>query len=350
MFDELQACRLLPDDIRLPALSEKASFAPVFDFLLLDAGARFGPRAIRAASARQTPFRGFNPRRGLNPYTSPYTILDCGDIPITPFDNALALRQMSEAFFELGSRKPAILQDSDSSSKPKLLTLGGDHSIALPALRALNKIYGGPIAVLHFDAHLDTWHPAKYPSPWKSAQSDFNHGSMFWIASNEGLILNGSSAHAGLRTRLSGDGWDDFVDDERQGFLRISSDDIDDLGTKGIIDAIIKRIRVDTPTYLSIDIDVIDPGLCPGTGTPEPGGWTSRELIRILRGLEDLNVVGADIVEVAPAYDGVGEQTALTAAQLGFEILTSWVGRGLKLEGKGEDGRIGDIGRKRDEL
>lgn len=166
---------------------------------------------------------------------------------------------MSEAFLELGSRAPA-LQEGDHP-KPKLLTLGGDHSIALPALRALNKIYGGPIAVLHFDAHLDTWHPGKYPSVWESAQSDLNHGSMFWIASNEGLILNGSSAHAGLRTRLSGDDWEDFVDDERQGFFRISSDDIDDLGTKGIINAILKRIGLDTPTYLSIDIDVIDPGL-----------------------------------------------------------------------------------------
>lgn len=222
-------------------------------------GARFGPRAIRAASARQTSFRGFNPRRGLNPYTSPYTILDCGDIPITPFDNALALHQMTSAYLELGSRSPAL--SHSTNPKPKLLTLGGDHSVALPALRALNKIYGGPIAVLHFDAHLDTWHPAKYPSVWESAQSDFNHGSMFWIASNEGLIINGSSAHAGLRTRLSGDGWGDYEDDDRQGFLRISADDIDEMGTGGIINAIIERIGTETPTYLSLDIDVLDPGL-----------------------------------------------------------------------------------------
>ncbi|KAL8970692.1 MAG: hypothetical protein Q9183_001393 [Haloplaca sp. 2 TL-2023] len=253
---------------------------------------------------------------------------------------------MSEAFLELGSRAPALTQ-GPNPWKPKLLTLGGDHSIALPALRALNQIHGGPIAVLHFDAHLDTWNPAKYPSAWESAQSDFNHGSMFWIASNEGLILNGSSAHAGLRTRLTGDDWADYDDDERQGFLRISSDDIDDFGTKGIIEMILERIGTETPTYLSIDIDVIDPGLCPGTGTPEPGGWTSRELIRIIRGLEALNVVGADIVEVAPAYDGTGEQTALTAAQLGFEILTSWVGRGMK---KDEKVKVGNTGQKRDEL
>ncbi|KAL8966987.1 MAG: hypothetical protein Q9197_005679 [Variospora fuerteventurae] len=287
------------------------------------------------------PSMAFNHRRGLNPYLSPYTILDCGDIPVSPLDNALALRQMSEAFLELGSRSPALAQGKNP--KPKLLTLGGDHSVALPALRALNKIHGGPVAVLHFDAHLDTWNPAKYTSAWESAQSDYNHGSMFWIASNEGLILNGSSAHAGLRTRLTGQSWADYIDDDRQGFLRISSDDIDDMGTRGIIDAIIGRIGLETPTYLSIDIDVIDPGLCPGTGTPEPGGWTSRELIRIIRGLEDLNVVGADIVEVAPAYDGTGEQTALTAAQLGFEIMTNWVGRSM---GRMESGIKSKTGNK----
>ena len=221
------------------------------------------------------------------------------------------------------------------------MTLGGDHSIALAALRSLNKIYGEPISVVHFDAHLDTWHPAKYPSAWESKQSEFTHGTMFWIASNEGLIANGTSAHAGLRTRLSGDDWADFEDDERQGFLRITADDIDDMGTKGIVDAILKRTGTDKPVYLSVDIDVIDPGLCPGTGTPEPGGWTSRELIRILRGLEGLNVVGADIVEVAPAYDGLGEQTALTAAQIVYEILTSWTARWV------EDGKVQKI---RDEL
>lgn len=213
-----------------------------------------------------------------------------------------------------------------------MIALGGDHSIALPTLRALSQLYGQPIAVLHFDAHLDTWQPTKYPFEWTSKESEFHHGSMFWKASQEGLILNGSSVHAGLRTRLRGDGWGDYSDDDQQGFLRISSDDIDDIGTKGIIEAIMKRIGEDTPTYLSVDIDVIDPGLAPGTGTPEQGGWTTRELIRILRGVERLNVIGADIVEVAPAYDDRGESTALAAAQIVYEILTSMVKRGLKTE------------------
>ncbi|EHK99670.1 putative agmatinase 2 [Glarea lozoyensis 74030] len=139
--------------------------------------------------------------------------LDCGDIPVTAYDNALALSQMTMAFLELGSRPP------------------------------------------------------------------------------------------------------------------LKKNDIDEIGTQGIIEAIIKRIGTTLPVYLSFDIDVLDPSVCPGTGTPESGGWTSREVIKILRGLESLNVVGADILEVAPAYDSAGEQTALVAAQVAFEILASWAGR-----------------------
>lgn len=318
-------------------------------------GARFGPRAIRAASARQLGFRGYNARAGLNPYQNWAKIIDCGDVTVTPFDNVLALKQMSEAFLELGSRPPPAGSAVSSATylhKPKLLTLGGDHSIALPALRALEKVYGHPIAVLHFDAHLDTWLPNKYPSAWIGSDrspSDFNHGSMFWMAGQEGLIANGSSVHAGLRTRLSGVDDEDYVDDTNQGWTRISTDDIDEIGTKGIIETILGHIGTEKPVYLSIDIDVIDPGIAPGTGTPEPGGWTTRELIRILRGIEELNVIGADIVEVSPAYDGNGEGTALAAAQVGYEVLTSMVRRGLIEMGK--SGAHGSDSKKpRDEL
>ncbi|KAF2018596.1 Arginase/deacetylase [Aaosphaeria arxii CBS 175.79] len=305
-------------------------------------GARFGPRAIRAGSSRQTSFRGFNPRADINPYTSWAKIVDCGDIPITPFDNTLAVKQMSEAYQELSTRAPTS-QSASSPTKylhrPKLVTLGGDHSIALPALRALKQAYGHPIAVVHFDAHLDTWHPAKYPSAWidpedTSSQSFFNHGSMFWLAATEGLITNGSSVHAGLRTRLSGDNDDDYKDDTQQGWVRIAADDIDDIGTKGVIQTIMDRVGTETPVYLSIDIDVIDPGLAPGTGTPEPGGWTTRELIRILRGIEGMNVVGADIVEVSPAYDSNAEVTGVAAAQVAYEIITSIVKKGLVEQAK----------------
>lgn len=149
--------------------------------------------------------------------------------------------------------------------------------------------------------------------------------------------------HAGLRTRLSGPtSHSDHLDDNQAGFLRIHADDIDiDIdtlpggggggggGPTQIISTILSRIGTTRPVYLSVDIDVLDPGLAPGTGTPEPGGWTTRELIRILRGVEGLNVVGADVVEVAPMYDnGGGEVTALAAAQVVFEVLSSIVKRG----------------------
>ncbi|KAF2862844.1 Arginase/deacetylase [Piedraia hortae CBS 480.64] len=296
-------------------------------------GARFGPRAIRAASARQTPSRAYNPRAGLNPYREWAKMVDCGDVPVTPFDNELALRQMTEAFTELSHRAApgkSARSHAKYRQKSKLFTLGGDHSIALPTLRALNRVYG-QVAVVHFDAHLDTWHPTKYPSVWVNTeeyeQSYFTHGTMFWLAYNESLLLPNKSVHAGLRTRLLGQG--DNEEDDAQGWMRIASDEVDELGPATIAQRIVSHVGRETPVYLSVDIDVIDPGLAPGTGTPEPGGWTTRELIRVLRGIEDLNVVGADVVEVSPSYDGTGEATALAAAQVAYEILTSMVKRGL---------------------
>jgi agmatinase len=256
---------------------------------------------------------------------------------------------MTEAYLELGNRKA----HASSKTTPVLISLGGDHSIALPALRALRKIHQRPIAVVHFDAHLDTWDPGSYPSAWILPPLDdveippswFNHGSMFWLAHREGLIASSASTrdgsaccnvHAGLRCRLSSEF--DHVDDTQQGWTRISADMIDEIGPLGIAKLIIASLGdPEIPVYLSIDIDVLDPGLAPGTGTPEPGGWTTRELIRIVRALEGLNVVGADIVEVSPAHDGVGEETALAGAQLVFEMITSIVKRGLK--GKGDSVR-----------
>lgn len=166
-------------------------------------------------------------------------------MPVSPLDNALALRQMTEAYFDLAQRRALSYDENQSWEHPRITALGGDHSIALPALRSLSKTYNQPIAVLHFDAHLDTWHPAKYPSAWfesPGAQSDFTHGTMFWIAGNEGLIKNASSVHAGLRIRLNGDDYEDYHDDDRQGFLRIETDDIDRIGVHGIISTILDTV------------------------------------------------------------------------------------------------------------
>lgn len=175
---------------------------------------------------------------------------------------------------------------------------------------------------------------------------------MFWLAGNEGLLINDTSrpsVHAGLRTRLSGDGWGDFEDDAAQNWLRVQADEIDDLGGPGgVVKAILDAIPADDPVYLSVDIDVLDPAFAPGTGTPEPGGWTTRELIRILRGIEGLNVVGADVVEVAPAYQGRGEETALAAAQVVYEIISSVVKRGMTEMGK--EKAAGEVEGVKDEL
>ena len=288
-------------------------------------GARFGPRSIRAASARHLSARAFNTYASLNPYQSWASIVDCGDIPVVPFDNAVAVKQMTEAFIELGSRAtPAV----SGLRAPKFVALGGDHLVALPALRALRQIYGQPMALLHFDAHLDTLRPTTFPSAWESETTRINHGSVFWHATNEGLLLNGSCVHAGINTRITGANWDDYIEDDRQGFLRISADAIDDIGAPGIIDLINTKIGDEVPVYVSIDIDVLDPAYAPGTGAPEPGGWATRELFKIIRGLSALNVVGVDIVEVAPAYDTPGSDTAFVAAGLAYEMITNMVKRG----------------------
>ncbi|PMB72983.1 Guanidinobutyrase [Beauveria bassiana] len=273
-------------------------------------GARFGPRFIRAASGRQIGYRSYNPRANINPYDNWAKIVDCGDIPITPYDNVIAREQMTQGLKELGRHRTV----SSVSDKPKLMLLGGDHSLTLPALRALNEIYGRP-----------------YPAHWGSTH--FTHGSMFWMANKEGLLSNASSepsVHAGLRTRLSGTDLADLDDDTSQNWVRFSADEIDEIGTKGIINGIMSALGTEDPVYLSIDIDVLDPAFAPGTGTPEPGGWTTRELIRILRGIEDLNLVGADVVEVSPAYQGSGEETSLAAAQVAYEILSSMVKKGMQ--------------------
>lgn len=263
---------------------------------------------------------------------------------------------MYQAFLELGSRRPLTPTQKTkgiSNGHPKLVTLGGDHSVALPALRALNHIYQKPITVLHFDAHLDTWNPSRYSAYWESEQSAFNHGSFFHKASREGLICNSTSAHAGIRTRLTGvDDGDYTRSATEQGFIRIHADDIDEMGPVGIVNRLIDRIGLDPeqPVYLSLDIDVLDPSTAPGTGTPEPGGWTTRELIRILRGVERLNLVGADIVEVSPSYDNKGETTALAAAQAAFEIITSMVKSGVSEDIGGWYGQKTTGRGKKDEL
>ncbi|WYZ44548.1 hypothetical protein EsH8_VII_000984 [Colletotrichum jinshuiense] len=228
--------------------------------------------------------------------------------------------QMTEALKELLQRKPA----SARLQHPRLVLLGGDHLIALPALRALHDTYDKSITLLHFDSHLDTLDPSVYPQEWASEVSDVNHGTVFYHAAKEGLLAN-NSVHAGINTRLSGSSWGDYQVDDDLGFVRIPARDVDEIGTQGVIDKIRQAIKPGSIVYLSIDIDVLDPSFAPGTGAPEPGGWSTRELLTILRGCRDFDIVAADVVEVAPAYDTPGGDTALVAATLIYEMMAGIV-------------------------
>ncbi|KAJ6591562.1 Arginase/deacetylase [Mycena vulgaris] len=284
-------------------------------------GARFGPFAIRAGSRRQGTDRA-TLAWGTSPGELGAGLLDCGDVPVSGYDNAKAIDQMEVAYSTLlarpvqGGATAAYKSRTaafalDGKEHPRLVALGGDHTIVLPILRSLNKVYG-PVSVIHFDAHLDTW----APRPGTVGQERINHGSFFSIAAEEGLMTN-TSIHAGIRCQMFGA--QDIEHDDSVGFQVISTDDIDDYGIVNVIKKIRQRIG-SSPVYLSLDIDVVDPGLAPATGTPEPGGWTTREVKRILRGLAGLNFVGADIVEVAPAYDNA-DITGIAAADIVYDFL-----------------------------
>lgn len=202
------------------------------------------PASAQEPSAQPQPAspsrRGYNPHADINPYKqADLKIVDCGDVPLMPVDNVVALEQMTAAMMELGSRRPGSRKNAGAGRRPRLLTLGGDHSVALGALRALRKVHGAPVAVMHFDAHLDTWKPPSSADnfPWFSEPGRFDHGDVFSLAWEEGLIENGSSVHVGLRTRLSGP--QDIEEDSRQGFMQINCDEVDEVGT----DRILERVR-----------------------------------------------------------------------------------------------------------
>lgn len=256
-------------------------------------GARFGPAAIRQASRLLRPY---NPALDVSPFRAAQ-VVDAGDIACNPFDIGAALAQIQAGV-------TGLIGDDR-----RVVALGGDHTIALPILRALHAEHG-PIALVHFDAHLDTW-DTYFDAP-------YTHGTPFRRASEEGLVVKGSSAHVGIRGSLYDR--DDLVDDERLGFTIVHCRDIDRLGVDGILERVLARVG-DAPVYVSIDIDVLDPAFAPATGTPEAGGMTSRELLGVLRGMRHTNLVGADIVEVAPAYDHA-EITAVAAANLAYELVS----------------------------
>lgn len=256
-------------------------------------GARFGPAHVREHSRQLHPYHQMldaYPFRDLQ-------VVDAGDIPVEPYDIGRAVSLIETRAGELvegGSR---------------IVAVGGDHTIALPLLRAAKKAHGA-VAVIHFDAHLDTWNVLHGESIW--------HGSPFRRAAEEGLMDLDHCQHVGIRGGVYSP--DEFADDEDAGFKIIHSQEFQENSMTEIARRIRTRVG-DVPVYISIDIDVIDPGLAPGTGTPEVGGITTRELFMVLRGLKGLKIVGGDVVEVSPAYDHAGV-TGLAAAHTVWELVT----------------------------
>jgi len=261
-------------------------------------GARFGPAHIRESSRLLRPY---NPALQASPFAS-QQVADAGDLAVNPYSIEEAIGGI-----ERGAR--ALLERA-----PFILMLGGDHTVALPMIRALSAVHG-PLAVVHFDAHLDTW------DTYFGAA--YTHGTPFRRASEEGLLDRSGCLHIGIRGPLYTDS--DLTQDSELGFQVISAPDVDQIGVPGMVERIRQRVG-DRPVYVSVDIDVLDPAHAPGTGTPEAGGLSSRELLAALRSFARLNLVGADIVEVAPAYDHA-QITGIAAAHVGYELLSSLAAR-----------------------
>lgn len=243
-------------------------------------GARLGPRAIRNASLSLAWER---PWPWQTDPTAAMKVIDYGDCE----GGLLNVSHIEEHVAK-------ILAGGAAS-----LLLGGDHFISYPSLRAHAKIHG-PISLIHFDAHTDTW---------PSSGEGINHGTMFYKAAKEGIVLPASSIQVGIRT----------TNDDTLGYSVVSAADVHRKGNDVIIQQIRERVG-NNPVYLTFDIDCLDPAFAPGTGTPVPGGMTSFQALDIIRGLVGINLVGMDVVEVAPAYDHA-EITALAAAQIAIEIL-----------------------------
>ncbi len=284
----------LPEIDRVPDYDVAILGVPFDNGVSYRPGARFGPMAVRQASRHLRP--GHHVELGSTPF-SEIQVVDAGDVAVTPFSIDSAMEQISGYAGDLiqGGRT--------------VIAIGGDHTVALPMLRSVVREHG-QVALIHFDAHLDTW-DTYFSAP-------ITHGTIFRRAFEENLLVEDHSVHVGIRGPIYGQA--DLTDDRGFGFRTIRASDIDTLGVGGAIDAIVARVG-DLPVYLSVDIDVLDPSFAPGTGTPEAGGLSSRELLRVLRGLTSVNLIGADLVEVAPAYDHA-EITSIAAATVIFDMIT----------------------------
>lgn len=283
---------------RLPTLDQVGQAdvavlgAPFDGATTFRAGARYGPAGIREASLLLRPY---NDALELSPFAE-RQVVDAGDAGPSPVDIIKAHKTIEDDAASLHERGARVLG------------LGGDHSVSLPLLRAAAATHGR-LSLLQFDAHTDTWD--------SYFGSKLTHGTMFRRAIEEELIDGHSSVQIGLRGSLYSPG--DYADNGELGFTTLLARDFDRAGVDGAVSLALSRLR--SPVYITVDVDCLDPAFAPGTGTPEAGGLTSRELLAILRGLASgVNVAAADVVEVSPPYDPTGA-TAVAAANAAFELI-----------------------------
>ena len=255
-------------------------------------GARHGPRQIRDLS---TMARNVNRASGLSPFTL-CNCADMGDAPVNPVDLQDTLARVEDFFARLHAKGIAPL------------TAGGDHLVTLPIMRGIARRQ--PLGMVHFDAHTDTWDTY-------FGGSKYTHGTPFRRAIEEGLLDPRRTVQIGIRGALYNDTENNWGIE--QGVRVIDIDEYHDLGVAKVIEEA-RRIVGDGPTYVSFDVDFLDPVYAPGTGTPEIGGATTYDAQQLVRGLQGLNLVGGDVVEVSPPFDPSGN-TALVGMTMMFEIL-----------------------------
>ena len=256
-------------------------------------GTRFGPRKIRETSLM---IWGHNPTLNVSPLKK-LNVVDYGDVSVIPTSiehTMTAITNMASEIIEAGTT---------------LITLGGDHSIALPLLRAHAKKHG-PVSLVHIDAHLDTWKEEFEFIP-------YSHGTPFRYALQEGLIRKDEYMQIGIRGPLSGE--NDYAEAKELGARIVTIHEVLEKGVAEILKEVHQRMK--GPVYVTVDIDSADPAYAPGTGTPEVGGLSSYQLLQLVRGLHGLDLVGFDLVEVSPPYDH-SDITAILGSNIVFEYLS----------------------------
>lgn len=257
-------------------------------------GTRLGPREIRVQSSLIRPYNYF---QKVAPFEE-LAVVDAGDVDASPIN-------LARAYAAIEVRVSEIVA---AGARP--LVAGGDHGISLPILRALARRHG-PLGLVQFDAHVDTW------------EGDFGdqhfHGSPFYYAIEEGLVDPRRFVQVGIRGPMYGEA--DFDFHRAKGITVLDIGQVHAAGVAGVVE-VVRRVA-SGPAYVTFDIDAVDPAFAPGTGTPEPGGLTSHQSLELVRGLAGLDIVGADVVEVSPPFDGPGQITAVLASNLLFELLSA---------------------------